>query len=249
MTQLLLGYLQIAYWRRLPSVERGRRGPGVELALWRGAREAPSATLASGVFLGVAQRRRNRGRGGADEADLEGKELSPVPLAEPDRTRLAATLAVLEVDGWRELLEQEESAIRNPDRRARFAFLRAALSADRADRERFFSSLADPVNREREPWVLDALSYLNHPLRSDHARRFIGPALELLEEVQRTGDIFFPGAWIQATLSGHSQPEAAEAVRAFLDAHPEYPAPLRGKILQASDMVERSARIVYGWSG
>ena len=249
VTQLLLGYLQIAYWRLLPSVERGRRGPGVELALWRGAREAPSATLRAAYFSAWRNVVETAGEAARMRRIWEGKEVSPVPLAEPDRTRLAATLAVLEVDGWRELLEQEESAIRNPDRRARFAFLRAALSADRADRERFFSSLADPVNREREPWVLDALSYLNHPLRSDHARRFIGPALELLEEVQRTGDIFFPGAWIQATLSGHSQPEAAEAVRAFLDAHPEYPAPLRGKILQASDMVERSARIVYGWSG
>ena len=107
----------------------------------------------------------------------------------------------------------------------------------------------DSFNRQHEPWVLDGLSYLNHPLRADHARQFIEPALELLEEVQRTGGIFFPGAWIQATLSGHTHPEAAETVRSFLDARTDYPAPLRGKILQASDMVGRSASIVYGWSG
>ena len=31
--------------------------------------------------------------------------------------------------------------------------------------------------------------------------------------------------------------------------HPDYPVQLRRKILQASDMVERSAHIVHGWSG
>ena len=249
VAQLLLSYLETTYWRLLPRVERGRRGPGVELVLWEGAGQAPSATLRSAYFS--AWRDVVESSDGIERMKRiwEGRESSPVPLAEADRTRLAAVLAVLEVDGWRQLLEQQGSAITNLDRRARFAFLRPALSADPTDRERFFSALADPSNRQHEPWVLDGLSYLNHPLRADHARQFIEPALELLEEVQRTGDIFFPGAWIRATLSGHSQPEAAETVRAFLDARTDYPDPLRGKILQASDMVERSASIVYGWSG
>ena len=248
VAQLLLEYLETTYWRLLPRVERGRRGPGVELVLWRGASQPSSGTLRAAYFS--AWRDVVESSEGSDRMKRiwEGSEASPVPLAEADRTRLAATLAVLEVEGWRQILEQEGSAITNPDRRSRFAFLRPALSSDPADRERFFSALADPSNRQREPWVLDALSYLNHPLRADHARRFIEPALELLEDVQRTGDIFFPGAWIQATLSGHTQPAAAETVRGFLDAHTDYPDQLRGKVLQASDMVERSARIMYGWS-
>ena len=249
VSQLLLGYLRTTYWRLLPSVERGRRGPGVELVLWRGAGEAASETLRAAYFS--AWRDIVESSEGSERMKRiwEGSEVSPVPLAETDRSRMAATLAVLEVEGWRQILEQEGSAIINPDRRARFAFLRPALSADPADRERFFSALAEPSGRQREPWVLEGLSYLSHPLRADHARRFIEPALELLEEVQRTGDIFFPGAWTQATLAGHTQPEAAETVRDFLAAHPDYPGQLRGKIMQASDMVERSARIVYGWGG
>jgi hypothetical protein len=43
--------------------------------------------------------------------------------------------------------------------------------------------------------------------------------------------------------------QSAETVRVFLDARTDYLAPLRSKILQASDMVERSASIVYGWRG
>ena len=249
IAQLLLGYLETAHWRLLTGVERGRRGPAVELVLWKGAREAPSPTLRAAYFRtwqslvqtpeGVTRLRRL----------WVGAESPPVPLSEPDRTRLAESLALLEVSGWRQLLERAEAAIENPDRRARFAFLRPALSADPADRERFFLSLASAANREREPWVLDGLAYLNHPLRAEHARRFIRPALELLEEVQRTGDVFFPGRWIAVTLSGHNHLEAAAAVRAFLEERPDYPARLRGKILQASDLLERSARIVHGWSG
>jgi aminopeptidase N len=248
VTQLLLGYVQNVYWRLLPSVERGRRGPGVELALWRGARESATPTLRGAYF--------SAWRGVVETADgvarvrriWAGEETAPVPIAEPDRTRLAATLALREVDGWRQLLEQEEAQITNPDRKVRFGFVRPALSNDPTDRERFFQSLADPANREREPWVIEGLGYLNHPLRADHGRRFILPALELLEDIQRTGDIFFPGSWVDAALSGHTQPEAAQTVKDFLDARPDYPVQLRRKILQASDMVERSARIVHGWN-
>jgi aminopeptidase N len=249
VTQLLLGYVQSTYWQLLPSVERGRRGPGVELALWKGARESATPTLRSAYF--------GAWRGVVETADgvarlrriWAGQEPAPVPISEPDRTRLAATLALRGVDGWRQLLEDEEAKIENPDRKARFAFVRPALSNDPTDRERFFASLADPANREREPWVLDGLSYLNHPLRADHAERFILPSLELLEEIQRTGDIFFPGSWVDAALSGHSSPAAAQGVRDFLAARPDYPVQLRRKILQASDMVERSAHIVHGWTG
>ena len=230
-------------------VERGRRGPGVELATWKGAREARTPTLRAAYFS--AWRNLVETPDGAERMRRiwSGAEPSPVPLAEPDRTRLAANLALLEVDGWRQILEQEDARIQNPDRKARFAFIRPSLSADPADRERFFASLADPANREREPWVLDALYYLDHPRRAEHAERFILPALELMEEVQRTGDIFFPESWIQGVLWGHTRPEAAETVRKFLADHPDYPVQLRLKILQAADMVERSARIVYGWDG
>ena len=42
--------------------------------------------------------------------------------------------------------------------------------------------------------MLESLQYLNHPLREEHARRFVRPALDLLREIQQTGDIFFPDA-------------------------------------------------------
>ena len=89
--------------------------------------------------------------------------------------------------------------------------------------------------------VIAALGYLHHPLRAAHARRFIGPSLEMVEEIQRTGDIFFPSNWLDATLTGHSSSEAADIVRRFLDGlAPDFPHRLRAKILRSADLLLRS---------
>src|SRR6185436_8871454 len=97
-------------------------------------------------------------------------------------------------------------------------------------------------NRRHEPWVLEAQSYLNHPLREEHARRFIRPSLELLREIQQTGDIFFPKRWMDATLRGHRSAEVVAAVQAFLAGQPQYSQRLRWTILSSLDEVERAAR-------
>ena len=68
--------------------------------------------------------------------------------------------------------------------------------------EQAFARFQDVKNRSHEPWVLEAMRYLNHPLREAHARRFVRPALELLPEIQRTGDIFFPKRWADAPWAG-----------------------------------------------
>jgi aminopeptidase N len=175
----------------------------------------------------------------------ETEKMPGLPLAERDFTALAQELAVREAPGWAALLERQRDRITNPDRRARFGFVMPALSADPAVRDAFFESLRDPKNREHEPWVLEALGYLHHPLRAERAERYIGPSLELLQEVQRTGDIFFPLGWLNATLDGHNSPDAARIVREFLETRPDLPARLRGKLLQANDGLERSARIAH----
>ena len=136
----------------------------------------------------------------------EQEDVPGVPLSEPDFTALAEGLAVRGVAGADDILERQAERIENPDRLARFTFVRPALSADPAEREAFFDGLRDPANREREPWVLAAVGYLHHPVRAAHARRFIRPSLELVEEIQRTGDIFFPSSWLDATLGEHNSP-------------------------------------------
>jgi aminopeptidase N len=91
--------------------------------------------------------------------------------------------------------------------------------------------------------VLEALSYLHHPLRSMESERYILPSLELLEEIRATGDIFFPRDWIETTLHYHSSDAALSTVSGFLGARPAYPERLRLIVLQAADHGIRANRI------
>ena len=97
----------------------------------------------------------------------------------------------------------------------------------------FFHSLLQAENRRIEPWATSALAYLNHPLREKYAVKYIRPGLEILQEVQRTGDIFFPKNWASALLRNHKSKEAYQEVQAFFEAHPDYSPLLKNKILQA----------------
>jgi aminopeptidase N len=71
-------------------------------------------------------------------------------------------------------------------------------------------------------------------------------SLELLEEVERTGDIFFPKRWMEAALSGHNTIDAADIVQTFLADHPHYPDRLRRVILQTADPLFRATRPRHG---
>jgi aminopeptidase N len=155
---------------------------------------------------------------------------------------MAMELAVREVPNWKEILDAQLARTQNPDRKARFAFVMPALSADPSVRESAFARFASLDNRRREPWVLDSAAYLNHPLRAVHAQRFVRPALELLAEIRRTGDIFFPQRWMDAALAGHRSSEVAATVRSFLAENPQYPERLRWTILSSADELFRAAR-------
>ena len=243
--QRLLGYLSTTYWSLMGDDARRAAAPRVEAVLWAGVSDSPESTRKAAYFRawhglvrtpdGVARLRR---------IWAEDETVPGVTLSERDFTAIAAALAVRGAPGTEEVLALQAARIENPDRLARFEFLRPALSPDPEVRERFFAGLRDAANREREPWVLAGLGYLHHPLRAEHSRQFIGPALDLLVEVQRTGDIFFPAGWLDATLGGHGSDAAADVVRRFLDGlDAGYPPRLRAKILQSADLLFRAARI------
>src|SRR5947207_13697209 len=90
-------------------------------------------------------------------------------------------------------------------------------------RDEWFAKLSDVQNRRREPWVIEGLRYLHHPLRAAPSEKYLRGSLDLLREIQRTGDIFFPKIWMHATLGGHNTRTAAHTVQAFLHAHKDYP--------------------------
>ena len=242
--QRLLGYAAAAFWRYTAPPERATAAGRLERVLREGLDRAGTASLKGAWFQVLARTALTPDtlawleRVWRTEASVPG-----LTLAEGDFTSLALELAVREVTSWRAILDEQHRRIENPDRKARFAFVMPALSADPADRAAFFASLARVENRRREPWVLDALGYLHHPLRADASARYVGASLELLEEIKRTGDIFFPKRWMDATLGGHRARAVADTVRRFLEDRPGYPPRLRQIVLQSADELFRAARL------
>ncbi|OQB67302.1 MAG: hypothetical protein BWX93_01809 [Bacteroidetes bacterium ADurb.Bin139] len=163
-----------------------------------------------------------------------GKAFEGLPFGETEMTSLAYQLMIRLPDKASYIREKQLERITNPDRRKAFAFIVQAVDPDPAVRDAFFLSLLEVENRSTEPWVISALGYLNHFLRQEHALKYIRPTLAGLEEVQQTGDIFFPASWISACLSGHNSRAAADSVAAFLQEHPHYEPLLKKKILQAT---------------
>ncbi|MBC7572281.1 MAG: aminopeptidase [Spirosoma sp.] len=168
-----------------------------------------------------------------------------ITLTEDDYTSLALALTVRDypADG---ILTRQLARTKNPDRRKRLEFMMPALSGNPTDRDAFFAGLASEANRDREAWVTAALGYLHHPLRAETSVMYLTRSLALLEEIQKTGDIFFPEQWLRSTLGAYQTPAVAALVRQFLTAFPNYNPRLRAKLLQASDGVFRASRLLYG---
>jgi len=170
-------------------------------------------------------------------------KLDGITLSARERSDLVALLAIKRPDQADALLGEHLASLSNPDDRRRFEFLLPALSADQAVRDGFFASLSDARNREVESWVVDALGYLHHPFRVHTTLGYVEGGLALMEDIQVTGDIFFPDRWMTQVLQNHTDPVVADTVRGFLEARPDYNAQLRLKILQAADPVFRAERI------
>jgi aminopeptidase N len=241
--QRVLAYVTRAFWRWLPPAERTARGPALEAALRQGLDRAKTQSQKAAWFNAYRDVVLSRdGVGWLERVWRREEKIPGLTLAEPDEITLALELAVRAVPGWSRILDEQHDRTQNPDRKARFAFVMPALSADAATREQAFERFRRAENRRREPWVLESLAYLNHPLREAHAKRFVGPALDLLKEIQRTGDIFFPTRWMDATLSGHRSADVAATVRDFLAREPLYPQRLRWTILSSADELFRVAK-------
>lgn len=246
LLNLMLGQLNRVYWSFLTPDQRNAIAPDLERTLYHcmnDIAETPSQKkIFFNAFRNITVTQTNIDRlyniwNGVSHAKVRGLQLS-----ENDLTGLAANIAIKDPLRADAMLKEQLSLIENPDRKKRFEFLLPALSDDIEVRDAFFASLKDEANRQTESWVLAALGYLHHPLRVQQSEKYIPESLELLEEIQKTGDIFFPKRWLDQTLGNHNSGSAARAVRAFLEQRPEYNPQLRMKVLQAADMLFRSER-------
>jgi len=244
--KLLTGQLSAIYWQFLTPAERLAQAPAVEAALWQALQAAPTPG-AQKLFFQAYQRVALTPAALGQLYHIWQTQQAPaqVKLTEDDYTSLALALAVHDYPAPQPILPQQLMRVKNPDRRARLEYLMPALSPEVAVRDKFFAGLAQEKNREKEAWVTSALGYLHHPLRQATSEKYLPQSLALLQEIQLTGDIFFPAAWLQATLGPYQSPAAAKVVRDFLATHKTYNLQLRGKILQAADDLFRAEKLVH----
>ena len=168
------------------------------------------------------------------------KQTHPL-LNERDYMSLAYELAIRMAEKYPSIIQTQRERISNPDRVRQFDFIAQAVTPDTVQMDAFFQSLLKAENRRIEPWAASALAYLNHPLRENYSVKYIRPGLEALQEIQRTGDIFFPKNWASALLRNYKSKEAYREIQAFFEAHPQYPSLLKNKILQAAWPLYREA--------
>jgi aminopeptidase N len=241
----MLGYLRQAFWQYTQPDDRPGLAAGVEGVLKAGLAAAKS-TSAKSSWFGTLRNvvTTSDTLAWLEEVWSHGATIDGLPLSENDESDLALDLALRDINGAATLLETQLVRIRNADRQARFRFVMPAASGDPAVRDAFFESLADVKNRAHESWVLDGVELLNHPLRTSSSRKYITPALDLVWEIQRTGDIFFPKRWADAALGNYQSVQTAAEVRAFIrDLPADYPQRLRWVLLSAADPLFRSAKL------
>jgi len=242
--QRVLAYVSRAFWRYLPQRERLARAPALEATLRAGIVRANTTSLKSAWFSAFRDDVLSReGQSWLERVWRRDEKIPGLPFVETDEIVMAMELAVREVPGWQQILQTQLERTENPDRKARFAFVMPALSADPQERVAAFERFRMLENRRREPWVSESLAYLNHPLREQDSERYIRPGLELLAEIQRTGDIFFPSNWTGSILWGHRSPRAAAMVRDFLAEELQFPERLRWTVLSAADDLFRAAAL------
>jgi aminopeptidase N len=240
----LLSYVREAYWRHTAPSSRRAFAGRLEPVLRSGLDAAPSSSLKSVWFSALRDvALTSHTINWLTRIWKQEEKVPGLTLAETDFIRLAQDLAVRDVPGAAAILDRQYERTKNPDRQAQFAFVRPAISGEAREREAWFVALADLNNRRREAWVLEGLRYLHHPLRAQASEKYLEPSLMLLREIQRTGDIFFPKRWMDATLSGYQTSSAAGTVRGFLEHLPaEYPERLRRIILSSADDLFRASR-------
>ena len=241
---LSLGHINSIYWNLLSEEFRTKLSSEIEELLWNQMIEQNESSTKK-IFFNNYRNLALSNEALSKLYSIWNKEntIEGLTLSENDFIELASSLAIKLPEQSEYITSQQLDRIQNTDRKQRFEFLIPSLSNDQNGRDKFFDSLKNEEQRETESWVLSALGNLHHPLRMGNSEKYILPSLELLQEIQQTGDIFFPAGWTSRTLRNYSSTSAVKTVRDFLKSNPDYNYQLRLKILQAADPMFRANEI------
>jgi aminopeptidase N len=243
--QLLLEYLNKSWWQFLSKEERNHLSPEMENTLIELLKNEKETEIRSSYFQTLVSVFLTKSTADwfwkiwKNREDVYGLKIS-----ESDYSTLAIELSLRDYPESDKILQEQLSRIKDPERKAKMQFIIPSVSVDEKVRDAFFESLKKPENRQQEIWVRTGLYYLNHPLRAKYSIKYLKSALEMLEEIQKTGDVFFPKNWLAYTVGRYNSTEAVKIVTKFLDDNPNYNENLKLKILQLSDVLFRAEKIV-----
>ncbi len=159
-------------------------------------------------------------------------------LSQRDYMTIAYRLAILLPDMGDAILEkQSERLSNNADLMREFEFVSRACNRNPAVREKLFKSLEKAENRRPEPWVVAMIGLLCDRARDPQCIGYVKGSLDMLPEVQRTGDIFFPSQWLRAMLGNLGSPEVRELLIEFC--RDIESTPLNNKLLEHSYLLRK----------
>ena len=238
------GSLNTIYWRLFTEKQQSKVQKQLEGVLYERLQANLSSNIKKtlfGLFSSIAYSNSAK----ASLYKVWNREISipNLKLNEDDYTNIAMNLAIFEHPKADEILEKTKTSFTNPDKQKRFEFLLPSLSKDESVRNAFMESLKDDANREKEAWVSVGLANVNHPLRQGSAQKYIRFSLDLVDEIQRTGDIFFPKDWLDNTVGKYSSKYAFDEVQRFLKENPNFSPILKRKLFQATDLLYKAQNI------
>ncbi|OPC23531.1 aminopeptidase [Elizabethkingia meningoseptica] len=242
--RLITGYISSIYWNFLPENIRLQESEKTENIIWQALQMQTARNNKKILFdsyQGIFQ-----SKNAYDHLYKIWKLQTPpqdVSMNDEDYTGLALSLSLRNAHNS-DLLQEQLTRIKNPDRINRFKILMNAVSSDENVRNNFFEGLSQKQNRANESAVGAAVAYLHHPLRQKTSINYLPKTLSLLQEIQKTGDIFFPDSWLRSSFGSYQNPKVLEIVNQFISQNPDYNVILKNKILQAMDNLRRAQLLV-----
>ncbi len=238
--RLMSNQMRNLYWKFLSETERSNTQSELERQLLQQLQSNLPGNIKKTLFnLFSSVAHSPAGREKLYEIWTKNLVIEDLKLNNDDLSGVAMNLCIYGHQKFEEIVRLTASSFENPDKQERFRFLIPSLSANEQERADFFESLQKAENREKESWVLTAVSNIHHPLRHGSSTQLLPTALELLEEIQVTGDIFFPKRWLVSTIGNYSSEEAFQILNSFLAQNPNFSPVLKNKLLQATDDLYR----------
>ncbi|MFC5044746.1 M1 family metallopeptidase [Aquimarina hainanensis] len=244
LIRILTGNIRSLFWKYLPVSQQAKVVELIEPTVYRLLQSNIGSAIKKplfGLYSAIAYTPAGKDR----LYKIWNKEvvIDQLLLNKDDITNLAMQLAVFEHEKQEIILQKTQEGLKNPDKKKRFTFLLPALSSDVQVRDAFFESFKEVSNREKESWVQTAVRLIHHPLRQEEAVKHLDVSLSLVEEIQQTGDIFFPKSWLNNTIGQYSSEAAYKKLSHFLQSKPEFSPVLKNKLLQATDALYRVQKL------